>query len=101
MVLTRHLYIIYSLDAGLNKAYSILYANFCAKLMQSQLEEHPNFKSKQNYNLTETLEVVKIMMHDPVRSQQHIFSVIESLNRLININQYENENLLDYIKRFK
>ena len=39
----RNLYIVYSLDAGLNTAHVMLYANSFTKSIQGQLEEHPRF----------------------------------------------------------
>ena len=44
--------------------------------------------------------MIKNMMHEPVRAQYPMFSVIEALIILINISQYENENFLDYVKIF-
>ena len=62
--LIRYLDIRYALNSVINKAYAILYASFCNKVMQSQLEEHPNFKLKYKYNPIETLEAIKTMIHD-------------------------------------
>ncbi|MGC8546006.1 MAG: hypothetical protein ACP5NR_08720, partial [Athalassotoga sp.] len=47
------------------------------------------------------LEVIKVLMHDPVRAQYPMISMTDALTRLINAKQAENEPLLDYIKRFK
>ena len=69
--------------------------------MQSQLEEHPNFKLKYKYNPIETLEAIKTMIHDLAIAQWPMFSMIESTRRLIKICSYENENFLDYVKEFK
>ena len=41
------------------------------------------------------------MMHDPARAHYPMFYMIESLRILININRYENENVLEYFNRFK
>ena len=40
-------------------------------------------------------------MHDLVGLQYPMFSIIESIRRLINIIQYENENFLHYANTFK
>jgi hypothetical protein len=44
--LRRHLDRKDALKEGLNKAYALIYSNDCMKAMQSQIEEHPDFKSK-------------------------------------------------------
>ena len=40
-------------------------------------------------------------MHDPVRAQYPLASMTDALTRLLNAKQGLNENLIDYIKRFK
>ena len=40
-------------------------------------------------------------MQNPKRTQYHMFSMTEPQRRLINISEYENENLIDYDNRFK
>ena len=40
-------------------------------------------------------------MHDSVQAQYPLVSMIYALARVVNVKQTENENLLDYVKRFK
>ena len=40
-------------------------------------------------------------MHNPVREKCPMISITESLRILVNISQYKNKNLLDYVKQFK
>ena len=40
-------------------------------------------------------------MHDPVRAKYPYASLTEAVARTLNIKQMENENLIDYVKRFK
>ena len=62
---------------------------------------HPEYDSKIQDNPIELLEVIKTLMHDPVRAQYPLASMHEAVIRLINIKQYEGEALLEYVKRFK
>ncbi|MGC9208147.1 C2HC-type zinc finger protein, partial [Acidithiobacillus sp.] len=69
--------------------------------MQSRVEEHPEFDTTIKNNLIKLLEVIKVLMHEPVCAQYPMISMTDALTRLINAKQAENEPLLDYIKRFK
>ncbi|MGC9294926.1 MAG: hypothetical protein ACP5E8_06590 [Thermoplasmata archaeon] len=69
--------------------------------MQSRVEEHPEFDTTIKNDPIKLLEVIKVLMHDPVRAQYPMISMTDALTRLINAKQAENELLLDYIKRFK
>ena len=86
---------------NLKKAYSVIFGNFCTRIMQARIEEHPDFAAKIEDNPIALLEVIKTLMHDTVRAQYPMISMTDSLRRLVNIQQAESENLLDYVKRFK
>ena len=90
-----------NLRKGLTKAYALIFGNYCSRTMQSRVEEHPEFETKIENNPIELLEVIKVLMHDPVRAQYPMISMTEALTRLMNTKQANNEQLLDYIKRFK
>ena len=51
--------------------------------------------------MIDLLELIKILMHDSVQAQYPLVSMIYALARVVNVKQTENENLLDYVKRFK
>ena len=42
-----------------------------------------------------------MLMHNPVRSKYPYASLTKALSRMINLKQMEQEQLLDYVKRFK
>ena len=69
--------------------------------MQARIETHPKYESEIQDNAITLLEVIKTLMHNPVRAQYPIASMHEAVIRLINIKQYEGEALLEYVKRFK
>jgi hypothetical protein len=58
--------------------------------MQNRIEEHPDFEGTIRDDPIELLKKIKVLMHDPIR-----------VITLMNIKQFEQERLLDYIKRFK
>ncbi len=65
--------------------------------MQSRVEEHPDFESEIKNDPIKLLEVIKVLMHDPVHAQYPMISMTEALARLVNIKQSNNEQLLDYV----
>jgi hypothetical protein len=99
--LRRHLDRKDALKEGLNKAYALIFTNYCTKTMQSRIEEHPDFTSTLKNDPIATLEAIKTLMHDTVRAQYPLVSLTDALNRLTTIRQNDNEPLLDYVKRFK
>ena len=55
------------------------------------IEQHPEYESKIQDDPIELLEVIKNLMHDPIRAQYPLASMHEAVIRLINIKQYEGE----------
>jgi hypothetical protein len=98
--LRRHLDRKDALKEGLNKAYALIYTDYCTKAMQSRIEEHPEYLTLKN-NPIAVLEAIKTLTQDPVRAQYPLVSVTNALERLINVKQQEHELLVDYLKRFK
>ena len=96
--LTRHGDRVDKLDQAIIKSYSLIMSDYCSKAIQSRIEEHPEFESKLKNNPIATLEVIKTLMHDPVRAQYPMASMMDALTRLLNVRQYEDEDLLDYVK---
>ncbi|MGC8533883.1 MAG: hypothetical protein ACP5MV_04650 [Candidatus Parvarchaeum sp.] len=71
--------------------------------MQSRVEAHPDFEKEiENDPINiRLLEVIKVLMHDPIRAQYPLISMTNALSQLVNLKQGHDEGLLDYIKRFK
>ncbi len=67
--LRRHLDQKDALREGLNKAYALIFTNYCTKTMQSRIEEHPDYEPILKNNPIAVLEAIKTLMHDPVRAQ--------------------------------
>ena len=89
------------LEDGMKQSYTFIFDTYCNKTIQDRIEQHPEYDSKIQDNPIELLEVIKTLMHDPVRAQYPLASMHEAVIRLINIKQYEGEALLEYVKRFK
>jgi hypothetical protein len=63
--LRRHLDRKDALREGLNKAYALIYTNYCTKMMQARIEEHPDYNFFKNDPIA-VLEAIKTLIHDPV-----------------------------------
>ncbi|MGC8514475.1 MAG: hypothetical protein ACP5P1_15815, partial [Acidimicrobiales bacterium] len=59
----------------------------------SRVEEHPEFDTTIKNDPIKLLEVIKVLMHDPVCAQYPMISMTDALTRLINAKQAENEGL--------
>jgi hypothetical protein len=90
-----------ALKEGLNKAYALIFTNYCTKMMQSRIEEHLDYATKLKNDPIAVLEAIKTLMHDPVQAQYPMVSMTDALGRLVNTRQQENKSLLDYVKQFK
>ena len=69
--------------------------------MQARIEAHPDFEAKIRNDPIALLEAIKELMHDPVRAQYPMAGMTDALKRLLNLRQAEDEQLLDYVKKFK
>src|SRR5210317_1131036 len=90
-----------TLRTGMNKAYTLIYNNYCTRAMQARIEEHPDFEMKIEDNPIELLDAIKTLTHDTVCATYPLASITDAHTRFINAKQGENEFLLDYVKRFK
>ena len=89
------------LEGNMTRAYALIFSQYCNKTMQSRVEEHKDYLTTIRDNPIELLKKIKILMHDPVRSKYPFASLTEAISRMINLKQMDNEQLLDYVKRFK
>ena len=69
--------------------------------MKTHIEEHPGYLTTFLDNPVELLEKIKTLTHDAIRAQYPIAPITEHLARWINAKQHDDENLTDYVKRFK
>ena len=83
------------------KAYALIFATFCSKAIQSQVEGHPDFEVTIRDDPIELLKTINILMHDTVRAKYPYASLHGVMMRLFNLRQQEHEHLTDYLKRFK
>ena len=89
-----------ALNINLGKAYAFI-ITYCNRTIEQRILVHPDYQTKIKNDPIELLKVIKILMHDPERAKYPYSSLTKAMARIINIKQYDKENLLDYSKRFK
>ena len=61
------------------KAYSLILSEYCNKTIQARIETHPKYESEIQDNAIALLEVIKSLMHNPVRAQYPIALMHEAV----------------------
>ena len=69
--------------------------------MQQRIEEHLEYQTKIIDNSIELLKQIKTLTHNTVHAEYPIVSIVGHITRWLNARQYEDESLLDYVKRSK
>ena len=68
--------------------------------MQSRIEQHPEFLSKIKGDAIELLKAIKTSMHEAVRAQKPVLTMIQSLTKWLTFKQNDGMNLSLYAKQF-
>ena len=88
-------------QANLRNTFTVIYQHYCTEGMKAMLDRDPTFVTVLKKNLIALLAAIRKYMQDAVRMQLYTISIKDSINRVFNIAQFENEHLNDFIKRFK
>ena len=83
------------------KLYSIIFEKYCSKAMQNRIEERINFKSDIRDDPIKSLETIKQTMYVPTRSKYVYDGIIETIKQIFDMKQSDDENIVEYSKRFK
>ena len=82
------------------KAYGLIFSH-CNKVMQNRIEETPNFEADIRDDPLMLLREIKKKMYDPARAKYEFVTLTESLKRILSTTQENDEDLVQYTKRFK
>jgi len=89
-----------ALKENLRKTCAYIYDNYCTHRMQSAIKDHPNFSKIEDDPIL-LLQTIRNLAHNPVRATYPIITATHTMLNLINIKQYNDETLIDYVARFK
>ena len=82
------------------RAYALIFEH-CNKAMQSRIEEYVDFETKIRDNPRLLLEEIKKKMYDPARAKYEYATLTESLRRILETKQEDEESCVEYTKRYK
>ena len=83
------------------KAYGIIFSQYCSNTMQLAMKEHPDFESRIRDDPMELLIEVEKAMHVPMKSAYPVLTLIDTLCSFMTIKQGDKEGILSYLERFK
>ena len=83
------------------KAYALIWEGYCSKKMQLAIKEMSTYESQVINEPLKLLSTVESLMHTPERAKYPPLTLVEALSSFLKIKQNNNEELLDYLARFK
>ena len=83
------------------KSYALIWEKFCSREVQCALKEMSDFNSVVKNEPLELLARVERLMHTPMKAKYPPLGLIELLYSFLSLKQGENEDILDYLERFK
>ena len=90
-----------AVEDNLDKAYALMFGTYCSKVIQSWVEEHPDYETRIRVDPIELLKTVNVLMPDTVRAKYPCASLYDAMVCLFNMKQQEKDYLTDYVKGFK
>ena len=89
------------LEREWRQLYAHIDQDYCTTAMKAALQELKNFEEEIKDDPLKLLESIGLLMHTPMRALYPHMGLIESIARQVNIRQYENEDTIPYVERFK
>ena len=77
------------------KAYATIF-DYCSKMIQAYIQKSSNYESKIQNDPIKLMKATKELMHSPIRAKYAYETLTNAFERLLNIKQQENKELLDY-----
>ena len=85
---------------NLKKAYAVI-MGYCSLSIRERIESDPDFETVIRDDPVELLGKIKLAMQSPMRARYPYSTATETLKRMMELKQEDNETLVDYTKRFK
>ena len=82
-------------------AGSKIFLDYCTRGMQDKLEAETDFDKVLRDDPLKLLERIRVLMHEPDKAKEPFTSFLDATANFVNIRQMENENINDYVRRFK
>ena len=80
------------------KAYGLVFDNFCSRDMQLAVKELPDFEARVRDNPLELIKEAEKLTHVPKKATYPTLALVETLSGLMAIKQGDKEGLLSYLE---
>jgi hypothetical protein len=87
--------------AGMSKAYGLIMKSYMGIALKARVEAEADFESVIKDNVIELLKRIRELTHETDESRYPYMAVIETIARMINLRQQDDEDLITYVRRFK
>jgi hypothetical protein len=88
------------LQNGLARVYGMLWSDYMSVTMITRIEQHPDFAGTIKNSAVELLKAIKASMHETVRAQKPIITMMDALSKMLSFKQHD-LGMAEYIKSFK
>ena len=88
-------------DGAWVKAFALIWDTYCSKDVQRTIKEMPDYASVIRNDPVALLNIVESLMHTPEKAKYPTLTLIEVLLSFLKVRQGDNEELFDYLSRFK
>ena len=88
-------------DGAWIKAYALIWDTYCSKDIQRTIKEMSTYENTILNNPLVLLSTVEDLMHTPEKAKYPTLAIIEVLLSFLKVRQGDDEELFDYLSRFK
>ena len=81
---------------NITRAYDLLMSQYCSNVMKERLESQPDYDRVIRDHPIAALKRIRVLAQNPTRGRYHYVCIYESLERLLNIQQKDNESVVTY-----
>ena len=85
----------------MNKPYALIWEKYCSREVQCALREISDYNYVVNNEPLELFKRFERLMHTPTKTKYPPLTLMEVLYSFLSLKQGDNEELLDYLGRFK
>ena len=88
-------------DEAWVKVYELIWDTYCSREIQTALKEMSTFETKIRNDPLFLLDMIEILIHTPEKEKYPSLTLVEALCSFLKVRQGENEELVEYLSRFK
>ena len=86
-------------EENVNKMHAIIMEDYCTEYMTNKIREDPKYEEEQATDFTKLLKAISGIMYQSADAVHPVWSMAETMGRLLNIRQAQGESLYEYKDR--